>query len=78
MPPVIPRPQGSASSADSKFYAVYAEMPAGYEVVTSAPLKYGDGGWAGWGEPGKPGQTHNERLVLSKAKGLALSETEGR
>jgi len=52
MPPVIPRPQGSTSSADSKVYAVYAEMPAGYEVVNSGPvLNYADGGWAGWSCP---------------------------
>jgi hypothetical protein len=52
MPPVIPCPQGSTFSADSKVYVICANMPDGYEVVNSGPvLNYGDGGWADWSCP---------------------------
>ncbi len=32
-------------------YAIYADEPDGYGVVTSNPLNYSDGGWGGWGVP---------------------------
>jgi hypothetical protein len=32
-------------------YAVCADPPSGYEVVTSSPLFYGDGGFGGWSCP---------------------------
>jgi hypothetical protein len=32
-------------------YAICADPVSGYEVVTSAPLNYSDGGWAGWSCP---------------------------
>jgi len=51
MPPMIRRPQGSTSSADSKVYAICANMPPGYEVVEAGGMNYGDGGWAGWSCP---------------------------
>jgi hypothetical protein len=32
-------------------YAIYADAPPGYGVVTSVPLNYADGGWGGWSVP---------------------------
>jgi len=32
-------------------YAIYADKPAGYEVVTSPTLSYSDTGWGGWSVP---------------------------
>jgi hypothetical protein len=40
-----------ASSPGSTVYAVYADMPCGYEIVTSPPMAFGDGGYGGWSCP---------------------------
>jgi hypothetical protein len=40
-----------ASSHGSAVYAVYADMPLGYEIVTSGPLAFSDGGYGGWSCP---------------------------
>jgi hypothetical protein len=42
-------PDGAGNTI--KVYAVCADAPAGYEVVTSSSLNYADGGWAGWSCP---------------------------
>jgi hypothetical protein len=43
--------QDGNSSYGSYVYAICADEPAGYGVVQSVPLNYGDGGWAGWSVP---------------------------
>ena len=40
-----------ASSPGSNIYSVYADMPAGYEVITSHTMSFSDGGYAGWSVP---------------------------
>ena len=44
-------PDGS-NSYGSYVYSIYADMPAGYEVIWSPVLNYnGSGGWGGWSAP---------------------------
>ena len=40
-----------APSPGSKVYAVYADMPQGYEIVISSAMGFGDGGYGGWSCP---------------------------
>jgi hypothetical protein len=42
-------PDGAGST--TTVYAVFADMPAGYEVVSSPALAFGDGGYGGWSCP---------------------------
>ena len=41
----------SQGNPNSHVYAICAYRPAGYEVITSNTLHYGDTGWAGWSAP---------------------------
>jgi hypothetical protein len=43
--------QNGGTSQDITIYVICADMPAGYEIIKSGSLNYGDGGWAGWSAP---------------------------
>jgi len=43
--------QNGGTPQDITIYLVCADMPAGYEVIKSSQLNYGDGGWGGWSAP---------------------------
>jgi hypothetical protein len=40
-----------ASSPGSRVYAIYEDLPAGYQIITTSAMSFGDGGWAGWSAP---------------------------
>jgi hypothetical protein len=48
---VVRDAQDGASSPASTLYAVYADMPAGYEIVTSSAMSFSDTGYGGWSCP---------------------------
>jgi hypothetical protein len=43
-------PDGAASTG-SQVYAIYADMPAGYEIITHTITGFNPSGWAGWSCP---------------------------
>jgi len=60
-----------------RIYVIYADKPAGYQIVTSPELSYGDTGWGGWSVPeGKAvlgGGFYAERPVAASAPGTPNS-----
>jgi hypothetical protein len=58
-------------------YAICADMPAGYEVVNSAPLNYGDGGWAGWSCPAGKVVTGGGFALTGLAAAVSVPGTPG-
>jgi hypothetical protein len=48
---VVRDAQDGAPSPGSKVFAIYADEPAGYEVVKSPPMSFSDGGYGGWSCP---------------------------
>jgi len=54
-------------------WVICADEPAGYEVVKSGALNYGDGGWAGWSAPAGKKVTGGGFQLAANGGGAAAS-----